>query len=707
MPKNRSKAVHEHASRAAKPYRAGIVVVHGVGKQKRGATVEHVARRIDATLREMDVAAELSDAEPDVDLSDAPQAKLIDTSGTRPVLIAEAHWADIVRDTRKAGWRAAIARGWFIIAVLPYLLSAALAPRAHEMKKLLAAPAARQTAKRSTFRSDVDELVDQAPTMWRGLTAMAIVLAVVLAFTAWPAWVALLVALVAVGLMLLLTRSSLDVIEHVRMAGLGREQLRMVLARVGDTVDHVADRCDEVWVVGHSQGGFIAHRLLKENPSRWSAVRRFTGVASGLRPISLIAAVSNRWWIVAGWLWMAAIVLLTIGVLWTFEPGGPFNTQGSRSLINAAVILFAQGPLALADPSALSDLVTTAGSMLMPTQWWWLTCLLAAIALVITAVVLQRRGGTVLEAIPPLPKRIEWHEVSSPSDLVGSMSVPDPPDGVTERGMPSLRQPVVDHLLTSYLGRRSMFRFEIAQWMTRRDRPTHRKFQGMDACTRDLTDLAERTYRLRMTVQLMFLVFAVVLPAVLGASLLTAASTVLYIGMLIAVLTAVIAGAWWTIASNLRVRRFLSDSASGTPAVRTRPRTRSEWSPRIVVLAALVSALGGWGCYLLATLQESTGFIALKPVVVALRMAGITLIGVVPLLLVAFCLAVLGLRGVRAICWMCILVLMNGAGNLMATGDPWAAQGWPGITPLVLAVMVVGAALLWSRPRRAVNSEDG
>lgn len=126
---------------------------------------------------------------------------------------------------------------------------------------------------------------------------------------------------------------------------------------------------------------------------------------------------------------------------------------------------------------------------------------------------------------------------------------------------------------------------------------------------------------------------------------------------------------------------------------------RPKWSPRIVMLAALVAALGGWGCHLLAALQESTGFAPLRPVIIALRDAGMTLIGVVPLLLVVFCLGVAGLRGVRVILGLCIVVLMNGIGLLRQAGDSWGAQGWPGLTPLIVSGLIVVIAILWSRPR--------
>lgn len=719
MPKQKQKRTRKPAAQQSKAYRAGIVVVHGVGNQRPGATIEHVTRRIGATLRELGLHAESADvpatlrelegAQPEATGSAAgdgePRAKGIEMGGARPVLVAEAHWSDIVRDHREKGWRPAVSRIWFVVAVLPYLFSAVLAPRTHEMKKSASEASAQHSSKRSTLDHEINEMVVQAPTMWRGITAMALVLAVALAFAAWEPWIVGLAIAGSVALLLLLTRSSFDVIEHVRMAGLGRAELELVLARVGATVDHVAGVCDEVWVIGYSQGGYIAHRLLAENrTSRWPAVVRFTGVASGLRPIRLIEAVRSRSWILAGWVWMGALASLTAGILLLFEPGGPLNSEGSRLWVHTAVLFFAQAPMMIAEPMRIAPLwqiVSAGGSSLMPTQWWWLACLLLALVCIIIAVLLQRRGGATLPDIPALPKRIRWEEVTSPSDLVGSMSVPDIPETVTERTMPSMRQPVLDHLLTSYLGARSMLRFEIAEWLMRAALGS-RRIRGLHDCTKDLTDLAERTYRLRMTVQLLFLVFAVVLPAMLGASLLTAASTVLYAGMALAVITALLAGIWWFVASSKRVGRFVRDATTelALPSTSaTRRRGRSKFGPRITIVAAFVGFLGGWGCFLLAAVQQSSGRAELRPLIAALQSAGITLFGVALLALVAFCLAVVRLRGVRAVLALSVIVLMNELGLLRQVGPVWQEQYWPGVTPLVVTGIVVVAALLWSRPR--------
>ncbi|MGO2932398.1 hypothetical protein [Microbacterium sp.] len=181
MAKQKQKRAQPRVTKETKPYRAGIVVVHVVGNQKQGATIEHVAERIDVTLSQIglyaesaDVPAQLRDAStthadehsdrtggPNLRASASePGAKQIVLGGPRAVLIAEAHWSDIVRDHREKGWRPAISRVRFIAAVLPYLLSAALAPRTHEMKKLAARSTPERSLKRSMLDSEIDEIVD-------------------------------------------------------------------------------------------------------------------------------------------------------------------------------------------------------------------------------------------------------------------------------------------------------------------------------------------------------------------------------------------------------------------------------------------------------------------------------------------------------------------------------------------------------------------
>lgn len=46
MSNRKSKKSRKNGTALSKAYRVGIVVVHGVGNQPRGATVEHVVRRL-------------------------------------------------------------------------------------------------------------------------------------------------------------------------------------------------------------------------------------------------------------------------------------------------------------------------------------------------------------------------------------------------------------------------------------------------------------------------------------------------------------------------------------------------------------------------------------------------------------------------------------------------------------------------------------
>lgn len=90
MPKNKSKGARTRVNRPAKPFRSGIVVVHGVGNQKRGATVEHVAGRIDATLHEVGITAEMVGEATGTAGAGEPRARQITFGDAQSVLIAEA-----------------------------------------------------------------------------------------------------------------------------------------------------------------------------------------------------------------------------------------------------------------------------------------------------------------------------------------------------------------------------------------------------------------------------------------------------------------------------------------------------------------------------------------------------------------------------------------------------------------------------------------
>jgi hypothetical protein len=122
--------------RAVRRFWDGVVVVHGVGYRDPWVTLRLVASSLVGAMRAEGLGAEFAE-DP---AGEVPSGELR-VEGARSLLLAEGHWADIVRD-RRGGWvRGGLARLRLVIAAFPYLLIAVLSPRGAE-----AAEAERRTA---------------------------------------------------------------------------------------------------------------------------------------------------------------------------------------------------------------------------------------------------------------------------------------------------------------------------------------------------------------------------------------------------------------------------------------------------------------------------------------------------------------------------------------------------------------------------------
>ncbi|UUX97203.1 hypothetical protein [Aquabacterium sp. J223] len=156
---------------------------------------------------------------------------------------------------------------------------------------------------------------DEAPGAWRSLqillrwivsgpVALAMQLAIALAMLLWlipfGPWRQALLATVR-AMTLTLGDSFVLLEQDIQRAAL--------VQRVARSLQWLADRCDTVVVLAHSQGGAIAHAALQAWPQ--PKVRGFVSVGSGLEKLELLRLVRERreGLAAAGWatpLWLAA-----------------------------------------------------------------------------------------------------------------------------------------------------------------------------------------------------------------------------------------------------------------------------------------------------------------------------------------------------------------------------------------------------------------
>ncbi|GAA1778061.1 hypothetical protein [Leucobacter iarius] len=667
-----------------------MIVIHGVGNQTRGATTDLVARRLAETLAEVGVTTRSEDTPP---ASDVPAATELFIGSSRPVLVAEGYWADLIRQRRGKKLRSFLQRVWFGIPVLPFLFSAALAPRAHE-SALFSEPQKKSWKSLFSFRDEWAFARRAWPTLWRCITMIAVVLLAI----AGVKWLGLLATLAVLGALAIaswfLLRGRWDVLEHLRVAGLETETLALIEDRLVGSIDHLAAQCDEIWIVGHSQGGYLAHRLLTgPHRNRWSNVTKYTGLASGMRPIRLISIYREWRWTVSGWLNLIGGALVMIGTWVASEPGGLLSSDGWRQTVGAQLLIIARPDIFM-----LGELPELAMNDIIPTDWSSVPFFLAGIVFVACGLTIGAKARSTNPTLLALPSRVEWEELASPSDLVGSMSIPEVPSSANFRVVPSLRQPLADHFMSAYFSRLSIFRFEAARWLTGSDR-SRAAFANLQEAEHALRDLTDRTYRLRFGIQMALIVPAVALPVALGASLFGLATSYLKIGLIVAGVVACVAAFWWFGSARRIVTRFVEASIVKEFKFLP-PRRRPTWAVMVGAFAGLLSALSAFSLTLYGQLLVAHGEADQTGALVqGLGSAGTRLMSVAVLSFLAVSFAAAQVRGVRALLFFALVWAGSALGILDQIGRPWVDAWMPGLMPTaaIELLLLLGIVFCWRR----------
>lgn len=310
---------------SSRPYPRGMLVVHGIGSSKSGDTRKLFARAIKHGITQAGGKAQVTDVTVP---GGFPQSR-VDIHGAPSVLLAEAYWADAISALN--GWDLhRVGRQLLALArMTPFLLAGAVGPRAHEPDPSHTIPQA--GANSSSLWNQVRAL---APMLWRMATlyGVAIGLSLLIGAAVTRHWLAFALILLAVALVVLLGKSKL--LGQVRIAALEDTEIAPALTRIRDSLGQMEAVCDEVWVIAHSQGGYLAHRVLTEDGSNaHPRVKRFTGVASGLRPIQLASLVRSAWWTALGWIGLAGGVFAAVFLVLMLTPGGLLSPSWLSGLL--------------------------------------------------------------------------------------------------------------------------------------------------------------------------------------------------------------------------------------------------------------------------------------------------------------------------------------------------------------------------------------
>ena len=240
-----------------KRYRLGVLFVHGIGRQPKGDTLVRWGEAILGCLRaaggatEPAVVAEVVDARVTGEASEAAMAEVRISQGIAEPdswLFCEAWWAESFATPsfgRLVSWSVHIVP-WSIVLHFARSIDRSLS-RVREAERL------------------TERLVAAAGLVLGSLAGLLV--GVLLA----PAIVLLLAGLLAIGLLPVpRVRSFVAAVQRSLAGSLGDSlvllespiQAAAIRSRVREELDRMADQCDRVAVLAHSQGAAIAHQAL-------------------------------------------------------------------------------------------------------------------------------------------------------------------------------------------------------------------------------------------------------------------------------------------------------------------------------------------------------------------------------------------------------------------------------------------------------------
>lgn len=500
----------------------GYVVVHGIGGTQEGSTVDAFLTPVTDLLRARHgddaVSIEVSDLVP----GHAAKTVRVDLDGRqgRPVLVAEARWTELSSGGTRLSWAGLAWSLRSFLVMFPVLIG----PSAAELRRL-------QHLFRPDHSGDLtrSEWIALIPVALRGLWRFATV-AVALAAVFWCGqqlwavgpWALVAAAVLAVvALTVALVTLPTDLAGQVRFVAEDGPVRRRILDEVADVIASVDTVCRTVTVVGHSQGGYLAHEVLGRSAP--SAVREFVALGSGLKPISLLRYFGSpgRWLPAA--VSVSGVAVMTFAGWMLLEPDMVFGGGQLADLVRPALVLWAApwlvfdlGPTLFSTAASAADL----GSYwpVLGRSWPWIVLSVVGAGIVFVGQVAAARVGNGV-TIEPLPKGVRrWREYSTPHDVVGRLAFPALPSNVDLVDVHGVNT-FSDHRFGAYFAEGARLTTHMTEDLLRRaghqrtaDQLRHDAAPGIAA----LEDTASRWYRLRGLLQLGLMTLVFLVPTALG-----------------------------------------------------------------------------------------------------------------------------------------------------------------------------------------------
>ena len=93
------------------------------------------------------------------------------------------------------------------------------------------------------------------------------------------------IVVVLLGGGIYLFKPKYNLLNHVRMAAQKDEEYEKVIMYIQESLNKLSDECDNIFIVAHSQGGYLMYQILSRNLLKKKSNIMFISLGSGLKAI--------------------------------------------------------------------------------------------------------------------------------------------------------------------------------------------------------------------------------------------------------------------------------------------------------------------------------------------------------------------------------------------------------------------------------------
>ena len=378
----------------------GILLIHGIGNRKKGSTLRKQGKVI---AREIANIASFDDSrrsEYTLKITDDEYTEYtIDcgsTSHYRKIYIRESHWAD--NNTFKRASKRKIL--WFLTRI-PLILIFFF----YDWRDL-----SNKNAWSKIFRILIRITI--------GLPLLSIpILTIRYIFRGeYSNTSTLIVYLILLALITLAFIVIIKLFNYIRIAVEGKKELLDIEEGIRKDISLFPKTVKSISIVAHSQGGYLAYKLLENESSEAKKVHRLFCVGSGIIPITILKEASMRR-LICGWLLFLLFISMVIyGILFLGDSSVYLLYQLVKSfavnLNPIYIFLRLTGNLAANNPGDINFI-----------NWTDIDKFILFLAILIVArIIIYIFSKIILKiTISPLDIKV-WEEYSSVHDIVGRLS---------------------------------------------------------------------------------------------------------------------------------------------------------------------------------------------------------------------------------------------------------------------------------------------